>query len=242
MEIKGPGLRQFGYGVSLFTAGMTLLTFGIALCTPPLSGPFCRSGCFEYPYHEIAGRFPRDYYWMIPAFFLSISYMAMMISVHKVVPPERSVFSLTSAAFAVMCTLLLSVDYFVQVSFIQPSLLAGETDGVALLSQYNPHGLFILLEELGFIFMNLSFFSLVPAINGSSPTERGLRRTFISGFLLMVVSFAVVLTFYGINREYRFEVMIITVTWIELLIASLLFSKYFKNIHFTESYDLVDPA
>jgi hypothetical protein len=35
--------------------------------------------------------------------------------------------------------------------FLQPSLLAGETEGIAMLSQFNPHGLFIILEEPGFI-------------------------------------------------------------------------------------------
>ena len=37
----------------------------------------------------------------------------------------------------------------------------GETDGIALLTQYNGHGIFIAMEELGYITMSISFlFSL----------------------------------------------------------------------------------
>ncbi len=46
----------------------------------------------------------------------------------------------------------------------------------------------------------------------------------------MILSFAAVALIYGINREYRFEVMIISITWIELIIVSILFSRYFKKI------------
>jgi len=230
MEKNRSGLAQFGYYISLFTAVITIITFGIAICTPPLSGPFCKSGCFEYPYHEIISRFPRDYFWMFPAIILSFSYMLMMISVHKAVLPEKSVFSLAGVAFAVISTLILSVDYFVQVSFIQPSLLAGETEGIAMISQFNPHGLFIILEEMGFITMNISFIFLAPALTSSTRIERSLRLSFIIGFSLMLLSFAALVLIYGINREYRFEVIIISITWIELIIVSILFSKYFKKI------------
>jgi len=224
------GLAQFVYYISLFTAVITIITFGIAICTPPLSGPFCKSGCFEYPYHEIINRFPRDYFWMFPAIILSFSYMLMMISVHKSATPEKNVFSLAGVAFAVISTLILSVDYFVQVSFIQPSLLAGETEGIAMISQFNPHGLFIILEEIGFITMNISFIFLVPALTSSTRIEKSLRLTFIIGFILMLLSFAAVVLIHGIKREYRFEVIIISITWIELIIVSILFSKYFKKI------------
>jgi hypothetical protein len=230
MEKNRSGLAQFGYYISLFTAVITIITFGIAICTPPLSGPFCKSGCFEYPYLEIISRFPRDYFWMFPAIILSFSYMLMMISVHKAVPPEKSVFSLAGVAFAVISTLILSADYFVQVSFIQPSLLAGETEGIAMISQFNPHGLFIILEEMGFITMNISFIFLAPALTSSTRIERSLRLTFIIGFSLMLLSFAALVLIYGINREYRFEVIIISITWIELIIVCILFSKYFKKI------------
>lgn len=220
---------KFGYYVSIITAAITVITFAIAINTPPLSGPYCQADCFEYPYHEIISRFPRDYFWMFPAIIMSFSYLVMMVAFHKSVPEEKNLFSLTGIGFAIISTLILALNYFVQVSFIQPSLLAGETEGIAVLSQFNPHGLFIILEELGFITMIISFFCLVPVFSKSSTLERGLRLTFISGFILMILSFVTIVLLHGFNREYRFEVVIITITWIELIIAGILFARYFKR-------------
>jgi hypothetical protein len=221
--------QRFGFYVSIITATITVITFGIAVCTPPLSGPFCKGDCLEYPYHDIISRFPRDYYWMFPAILSTFFYMMMMISVQKVVPGDKKLFSNIGSGFAVISTLLLSLDYFVQLSFIQPGLLAGETEGIAALSQYNPHGLFIIIEELGFITMNISFFCLVPVFSGSGRLERSLRLIFITSFILMLLSLAAVLIIHGIFREYRFEVIIISITWVELIAAGIIFSRYFKS-------------
>lgn len=229
MKPNGLVNTKFGYWISIITAAITVLTFAIAINTPPLSGPFCQADCFEYPYHEILNRFPRDYYWMFPAIILSFSYLVMMIAFHKSVPEEKNIFSLTGIGFAIISTLILSLDYFVQVSFIQPSLLAGETEGVAILSQFNPHGLFIILEELGFIAMNISFFCLVPVFSSSFRHEKALRITFISGFVLMILSFVAISVLHGINRDYRFEIVVISITWLELVIAGILFAQYFKR-------------
>jgi hypothetical protein len=229
MKPNGLVAAKFGYYVSIITAAITVITFVIAINTPPLSGPFCQADCFEYPYHEIISRFPRDYYWMFPAILLSFSYMVMMIVFHKSVPKEKNVFSHIGTGFAIISTIILSLDYFIQVSFIQPSLIAGETEGIAMLSQFNPHGLFIILEELGFITMNISFFCLVPVLSSSIRGEKVLRITFITGFVLMILSFAAISLIHGLNREYRFEVVIITITWIELIIAGILLARYFKR-------------
>ncbi|MDD4638425.1 MAG: hypothetical protein PHT63_01535, partial [Bacteroidales bacterium] len=69
---------KFGYYASLITAVLTIFTFSIAILTPPLSGPFCETGGFAYPFYDIAGRFPRDYYWMYPAMILTASYLVMI--------------------------------------------------------------------------------------------------------------------------------------------------------------------
>jgi len=167
---------------------------------------------------------------MFFAIILSFSYMIMMISVHHFTSIEKKLFSHIGISFAIISTLILSLDYFVQVSFIQPSLLAGETEGIAALSQYNPHGIFIILEEMGFITMNISFFCLVPVFSNSNRLEKKIRWTFIISFVLMLISLVTVLIVHGIRREYRFELIIISITWIELIITGVFFSIYFKKL------------
>lgn len=222
------GNHGFGRCISILTAVLTIISLGIAVSTPPLSGPFCTGDCFSYPYTDIISRFPRDYYWMVPAILSSFAFLAMMAAVHVVTPQEKKHFSLAGLGFAMISALLLSADYFIQLSFIQPSLLAGETDGIAVLSQYNPHGIFIILEELGFITMNIALFCLFPVFRGNIKPGKSLRITLLAGFVLMIISFLAIQLKFGLNREYRFEVTIISITWLELIIAGFMIAKYFK--------------
>jgi len=74
-ELNQQGSVKFGYYMAIITTLLTIVTFGIAVNTPPFSGPFCKGPCFQYPYLDIAGRFPRDYYWMYPAIVLPFSYL-----------------------------------------------------------------------------------------------------------------------------------------------------------------------
>ncbi len=221
----------FGYYISIITTLLTIISFGIAICTPPLSGPFCTGSCFEYPYTDIASRFPRDYYWMYPAILLSISYLIMMITLYQVTPENKKLFGVLGVVFASMASLVLVSDYFIQVSVIQPSLLAGETDGIALLTQFNPHGIFIVLEEIGFTFTIVSFFALYPVFDSHKKPGKTIRWTVIIGFVLALLSFTIVSILHGIHREYRYEVIIISITWIELIVLGILFSRYFRRIN-----------
>ncbi len=224
------GVIKYGVVISTVTAVLTLIALTVAVCTPPLSGPFCKGDCLSYPYTDIISRFPRDYYWMIAAILSSFSFMAMMAVVHVTAPQEGKHFSLAGFGFGVMSALILSVDYFIQLSFIQPTLLAGETEGIAALSQYNPHGIFIILEELGFITMNIALFCLFPVFRGAPKPAGGLRATFLTGFILMILSFLAIVFAFGLKREYRFEVIIISITWMELIIIGFLLGRYFRRL------------
>jgi len=220
---------KFGRYISIITTILTVITFVIAICTPPLSGPFCTGSCFEYPYLEIASRFPRDYYWMFSAIILSITYLLMMLTLYQTAPENKKMYGLFGVVFSVMASLILIVDYFIQVSVIQPSILAGERDGISILTQFNPHGIFIVLEEIGFIFMVVSFFVIIPLFNGKNSIEKWIKWIAFISFLLAIISFTLVVLIHGIHREYRFEVIIISITWIELILISFLTSKYFKS-------------
>jgi hypothetical protein len=81
-----------------------------------------------------------------------------MVCIHNYSSTEKKIFSHIGVSFALMSAFTLIVDYFVQVSVIQPSIMNGETDGISILTQYNPHGLFIALEEAGYLLMSVSFF------------------------------------------------------------------------------------
>jgi hypothetical protein len=221
---------RFGFYVAILTAVLTVITFGIAIFTPPISGPSCADSCIDYPYvDDIASRFPRDYLWMYPAMVLTAVFVVFITSIHHYAPAEKKIFSQIGLAFAIMAAAILIVDYFMQVSVIQPSLDNGETDGIALLTQYNPHGIFIALEDIGYLLMSVAFLFVAPVFSEQDRVEMALRWIFAGSFVLVMLSLIVISIIYGIDREYRFEIAAILIDWLALIVAGILVSIVFRR-------------
>jgi hypothetical protein len=223
-------VNRLGYWSAILTTVLTLVTFGIAIFTPPLSGPYCTTGCYNYPFSDIVSRFPRDYYWMYPAILLSLVFYVLMTAIHYIAPKDKKIFSHIGLSFAFISSEVLVIDYFLQVSVIQPSLLKGEMDGVSLLSQFNPHGIFIVLEEIGFFMMSLSMLFMAPVFNEKTKVEKVIKWIFIGCFTLTILAFTLYSIFYGLFREYRFEVAVISINWLVLIVSGILLSIIFKKI------------
>ena len=227
METKT--IAKVGFYSAILTALLTVFSFVIAYLTPPLSGPFCAGGCFTYPFSDIASRFPRDYYWMYPAMVLNVVYYILMVAIHYFAPVEKKIFSHIGMSFAFLSMATFVIDYFLQVSVIQPSLILGETDGIALLSQFNAHGIFIVLEEIAFIMMSLSMICMARVFAGQTKAEKAIRWIFAGDFVLTAVSFALFTVFYGMFREYRFEVAAFAINWLALIASGILLSVIFRK-------------
>ena len=225
-------IYNLGFYSAILTSLLTVVTFVIAFLTPPLSGPFCvAQSCLAYPYLDSVARFPRDFYWMYPAIALFFAYAILMATVHHSAPDNKKIYSHIGLFFAMFGAMILITNYFLQLSVIQPSLLNNESDGISLFSQYNPHGIFIALEELGYFFIAVAFLLFAPVFGGSKLTN-AIRWIFISCFLLTVVAFAYFSFAYGINREYRFEVTAISLSFLTLIASGILLSIFFKKHKF----------
>jgi hypothetical protein len=221
--------NRLGFYAALSTVALTVVTFGIALFTPPISGANCPEDCIDYPYLEAVDRFPRDYWWMYPAMLLTAMFLVLVVSIHQFATDNRKIFSQIGLSFALMATGVLIVNYFVQVSVIKPSLDAGETEGIALLTQYNPHGLFIALEEIGYLLMSLALLCMAPVFTGADRVERALRWMFGLGFPLMIAALAYVSLRFGVDRQDRFEVIVIAIDWLVLIVGGGLLSVVFRR-------------
>jgi len=233
--MESVNVNKVGFYSAVITTILAIITFGIAIATPPLSGPFCTGGCFSYPYTDIVSRFPRDYYWMYPAILLSLVYYILMVSIYHFAPEDKMIFSHISLSFALISTAVLVTDYFLQVSVVQPSLLLGETDGIALISQFNAHGVFIVLEEIGFFMMSLSMLFMAPVFTGKTKSEKAIRWIFVSSFVLTALSLILFSIFYGIYREYRFELAAISFNWLALIASGIPLSIVFRRALLTSS-------
>jgi len=136
---------------------MAVVSLAMAITTLPRSGPYCRSGCVGYPYTDGAAFVPRDYLWMYAAVVLTLLVMVLVECIHYQVPPDRRLLSRIGVAFTIMGVAILVVDYASQLTFIQPALVLGETEGLSPWTQYNPHGIFIALENVGYVMINVAF-------------------------------------------------------------------------------------
>lgn len=220
---------RFGNHAAILTTVITILTFGFAITAVPISGAYCLENCVEYPYLDTFSQFPKDFLWMPLAILLVLAYVTLMVSIHTCAPEQKKIYSQVGLAFALMAATILASDYFVQFSVIPVSLRNHETDGLAMLIQYNPNGVFIALEELGYLLMSLSFLFFAPVFAGRNRLENAIRWVFIGAFILTVLALGLVLIRYGLDKEYRFEVMVISIDWLVLIVNGILMSLWFRK-------------
>lgn len=218
----------FVSSVSLFI--VTLVTFGLAMTAVPKSGPFCTGNCIEYPFLDSLDFYPGDYYWMYLAVVQLAVWLVFMISVHYNYLKNKSIFGFSGVVFASLSVVILFSDYFIQFSVVPVSLMKGETDGIALLTQYNDHGIFIAMEEAGYIMMSVAFMFMALTVNAGSKAERWLKRIFLMPFILSVILFAWFSIQFGADRSYRFEIWVISINWLAMLAGSILAGViFFRN-------------
>lgn len=208
---------------------LTMITFGFAIIAIPPSGPNCPGNCMNYPYPDILSYYPRDYYWMYLAVFQLCAFLIFMIANHFIAPVERKIFSFISVAFAMISTTILLGDYFLQFSVVPISVMKGQTEGIALLTQYNGHGIFIVLEELGFTMMSIAFIFLSPIFSMKNRLEQAIRWILIMPFVVNVFAFVFYSIQFGLDRDYRYEVATITINWLVIILIGILIGVFFKR-------------
>jgi uncharacterized membrane protein len=98
-----------------------------------------------------------------------------------------------------------------------------------MLIQYNSHGVFLALEELGYLMMSLSFLFIGIALSNRSRLESVIRWIFMIGFVLVLLSLAVVSISHGLDRLDRFEVLVISIDWLILIVNGVLLSTMFRG-------------
>ena len=205
--------QHVGTWVALTMSGVTVVTFGLALTAAP------DEVVYPFTSDAIAAKWPADYLWMYPAMVLMLLFVTFVACVHEQAPPARRIFSLVALCLAVLAAAVLLVNYFVQVTAMPPSLEKGQVDGFAMLTMYNPDGVFIALEELGFLLMGLALAVLAPTFVQRTAVERAVRWLFVSGLVVAVGALVVVSVARGVDRGYVFELIVITIVWTTLIVG-----------------------
>ncbi len=204
---------RLGALVALTMSGVTVVTFGLALTAAP------DDVVYPFTSDSIADKWPADYLWMFPAMVLMVLFVAFVASVHQYAPPTRTVFGMLGLCLAAIAAAVLLINYFIQVTVMPPSLEKGQLDGWAMLTMYNPDGVFIALEELGFLLMSLALAVLAPVFVQRNKVERAIRWLFVSSFVAAAGALVGVSLARGVDRGYVFEVIVISIVWTTLIVA-----------------------
>jgi hypothetical protein len=214
---------RFGFWVSIATAALTVLTFALAITALPNK--------VEYPFtsDEIVDQWPGDYYWMWPAMVLMVLFVALVSALHQVAPARRRVFSRLAFGLAVIAAAVLLIDYYIQATVMQVNLEKGQLDGWSILTQYNPNGVFIALEELGYILMGVVFLCLVPAFAERTGLDRAIRWLLLISFAATVLTLILVTVWMGMDRGDVFEIIVISIVWLTLVAAGPLLAVRFHR-------------
>jgi hypothetical protein len=131
---------------------------------------------------------------LVPSLFLGISFVIMMVSVHRQAPTDRRIWSQTGLTFAIMYGTLICMNYFVQLTLVAPALYRGEVSESVRPFLFNVFNSFTYsVDLLGYSFMSLS--TLFAAFVFMGP---GLEKT-ARWFLLangLIMPFIALQTFY----------------------------------------------
>ena len=222
--------RRMPFWAAVSTSALAVVSFGVAVTTPPRSGPFAASGtAISHPYSDAARFVPRDFIWMYLALLMMLAYLVLSACLRESAAGGRGAAGTLGLSLAVSSFVVIAADYFIQLQTVQPALVRGEGADVVALTQYNPHGVFIALENLGFLAMALSFGAFALALGTSSRLERATRWLLFGASTLAVVSFVGMSIYFGTNLDYLFEVTVITIDWFTLASAGAMLAVVFAR-------------
>jgi hypothetical protein len=165
---------------------------------------------------------------MYPAVVLNLLVMLLVECIHQQMSPRGELLSRIGVAFTIMGVAILVVDYASQLTFLQPALLLGETEGLSPWTQYNPHGIFIALENVGYVLLNLAFLFIGLAML-RMPTRlwRAAGWVFAGAGALTLMLLVFYSASYRVRLDYRFEVTGLAITWLVLIAAPVLLTIAF---------------
>ena len=216
-------IARLGSRLGVAVAVLTSVSFALALTALPDDVP--------YPFTDdaIRAQWPGDYLWMYPAMVLSVVVVALLAVLHQYAAAQAKVWSLLALVLGTMGSTVLLVDYFLQASIMQVSLEKAQLDGWSMLTQYNPNGVFIALEELGYLLTSIGLLCLVPVFPRAGRAARTLRVLLPTSTTLVVAALVAVSAARGIDRGDVFEIAVITIVWSTLIAAGALIAVVLRD-------------
>ena len=157
----------------------------------------------------------------IPSLILAPVFVLLMFSIYHSTSDNKKIFTQLALIFSLICAVILSLHYYIQLTVVQHSILNNEAAGLWQFVAPNTHSFFWTFAALGYGFMGISLFCAAPTF--SEKSERAIKWLFIAN------GFAGVAFLIG-NGLGEFSVNILTTfIWGALFpITTLMLTKKFR--------------
>jgi|GEM_PF-142813 len=121
---------------------------------------------------------------LTPSLVLGSAFLALMVAVHDFAAQSRKIWAHAAIAFATVYTVLISINYFVQLTWVVPRLARGQSQGIEPFL-FVPFDSFLYsVDILGYSFMSLATLFAARVFNGQG-IERRVRWFLTANGLLV---------------------------------------------------------
>jgi hypothetical protein len=121
---------------------------------------------------------------LTPSLFLGSSFLVLVVSIHELASADRRIYSRAAIAFATAYAVLISVNYYVQLTWVAPRLASGRTEGIGPFLFVPFDSFLYAVDILGYSFMSVATLFAAGVFTGGG-LERVARRFLIANGLLL---------------------------------------------------------
>lgn len=125
---------------------------------------------------------------LTPSLFLGSAFLVLVVSIHELSSPGRKIWSHIAIAFATAYAVLISINYFVQLTWVAPRLARGEVQGIEAFL-FTPFDSFLYaVDILGYSFMSVATLFAARVFTGGG--QERIARVFLTanGLLLPFIA------------------------------------------------------
>lgn len=123
---------------------------------------------------------------MFPCFVLAPSMLVMMTCLHHLAPQDRKILSLLALVFTIVYAAQITYNYYTQLAAIGPSLMSGQTQGLAIHAFFNPNSIPLNLELLGYGMLSVGMIFAAFLFHGSK-ADTAIRWLFLVNGVLNAI-------------------------------------------------------
>jgi hypothetical protein len=125
---------------------------------------------------------------LTPSLFLGSAFLVLLVSIHQIAPPDRKIWSHAAVAFGTVYAVLISMNYFVQLTLVGPRMARGELEGIEMFVFVPFDSFLYAVDILGYSFMSVA--TLFAAMVFNRQGLEGVARLFLiaNGLLLPFVA------------------------------------------------------